>query len=277
MRGEEKQNKKIELGPTEQNKSKQKDKPRQKKTEEADDEDRRRRSPMKPEEARRSWQVQNKKRRKDTGFRTFPRRTLGVPAKRSRGIVQPDEQRRLLLRRRKSETKRNRKEKKLHSKIHSGLASSSGSVELEKTTKDPTTTASGVNQVPTGSTQESMREPDDGCQIVNFGWYPCSSYNEARNWICNGKIDLNELLQRCDMRGKQLQKFMAWFYQKQLGKWRKKTCEWWIHFAWVGGKTSAVGFFLRTWPRNEQNRSGSFFKKNSYLPNSRRTTGQFRH
>ena len=55
MRGKEKQNKKIELGPTEQNKSKQKDKQgrrRQKKlTMKIDeDEDEARRSPKKPEE-----------------------------------------------------------------------------------------------------------------------------------------------------------------------------------------------------------------------------------
>ena len=88
---------------------------------------------------------------------------------------------------------------------------------LSQTAKEKSS-ASGGDQVPTGSTQESMREPGGGSQIVNFGWYPWSSYNEAWGWICNGKIDLGELLQRCDMRDKQLQKFTAWFYHKQMGK-----------------------------------------------------------
>ena len=86
MRGEEKQYKKIELEPTEQNKPKQKDKPRQKKTEEADDEDRRRRSPMKPEEARRSWQVLNKeKKKKGHGFQNFSQKGARSPRKKVKG------------------------------------------------------------------------------------------------------------------------------------------------------------------------------------------------
>ena len=81
-----------------------------------------------------------------------------------------------------------------------------------------TSSAGGGNQVQTGSTQESMVEPDGGSRLMNFVWYPWQSYNESRNWICNGKTDLGELLQRCDLRDKQLQKFTARFYQKQQGK-----------------------------------------------------------
>ena len=49
----------------------------------------------KPEETRSSmaeldtWKKEKHSKKVDTGFRTFPRRALGIPTKRSRGIAQP--------------------------------------------------------------------------------------------------------------------------------------------------------------------------------------------
>ena len=72
---------------------------------------------------------------------------------------------------------------------------------------------SGINQatiVPEGQIQESMRDLEDGSQMMGFRWYPGATYNDVWGWICQGKIDLNVLLQQCDMMGGQLRKFMAW-------------------------------------------------------------------
>ena len=81
-------------------------------------------------------------------------------------------------------------------------------------TMKETSSASRVNQVPAGPTQESMRNPDGGSQMTGFGLYPGATYNEVWSWITQGEIDLNMLLQRCGMMGGKLQKIMVWYIRK---------------------------------------------------------------
>ena len=85
-----------------------------------------------------------------------------------------------------------------------------------QTTKE-TSSESVVSQVPAGQTQESLRYPEDGGRIMGFGRYPGASYNEAWGWICEGKIDLDGLLQRCGVMDGQVLKFTTWAHRKQQG------------------------------------------------------------
>ena len=79
---------------------------------------------------------------------------------------------------------------------------------------------SGINPttiVPAGQIQDSMRDLEDGSQLMGFGWYPWAACNDVWGWICQGKIDLKILPQRCDMADRQLRKFTGRYFRKLQG------------------------------------------------------------
>ena len=83
-----------------------------------------------------------------------------------------------------------------------------------QTMKESSLSPASVNsQVSGGHMHESARRSEEGSQVMGFGWYPGATYNEVRNWICSGMINLNEILAGIDMMDTKVVNFLNWTHR----------------------------------------------------------------
>ena len=70
--------------------------------------------------------------------------------------------------------------------------------------------------MPRRQTRESVQSFEGGDQTLGFGWYAGVAYNEARQWVSEGRASMNGLLESCgDMMQEPVLNFMNWAHRRK--------------------------------------------------------------